>query len=61
MDEQLAQVLDIIPNVVPENKDDLFIFILEYFSAYIFMLIKIPNKIDEILVKINPVKASSGK
>lgn len=61
IEEQLAQVLDKIPNVVPDNKEDLLIFRFALLIIYIFILIRIPNNIEDRFVRINPKTASSGR
>ena len=61
IEEQLAQVLDKIPNVVPDNKEDLLTFRFACLITYIFILIRIPNNIEDKFVRINPKTASSGR
>ena len=60
IDEQLAQVLDINPIDVPENKD-LLSFNFEFTIMQVFILTTIPISTAVILVRIKPNTASSGR
>jgi hypothetical protein len=61
IDEQLLHTPDMMPNADPENKDALLILILECLMTYTFILTSIPNRIETMVVRINPTIASSGR
>jgi hypothetical protein len=61
IDEQLLQTPDMMPKVDPENKDALLILVLECLITYTFILTSVPNRIETMVVKINPTIASSGR
>ena len=61
IDEQLLHTPDMTPNADPENKDALLILILECLMTYTFILTSIPNRIETMVVRINPTIASSGR
>jgi hypothetical protein len=60
IDEQLAHVLEIRLNAVPE-KTGLLSWNLECSKTYTFMLMRMPNNIEVITVRMNPLIASSGR
>jgi hypothetical protein len=60
-DEQLLHTPDMMLNDDPENNDPLLIFSLECLITLIFMLTNMPIRIVTIVVKVNPVIASSGR
>jgi hypothetical protein len=61
IDEQLLHATDMMPKADPEKKDALLILILECLMTYTFILTSIPNRIETIVVRINPTIASSGR
>ena len=60
MEEQLAQVLEAIPRIEPENSD-LSNLSFEFLITYTFMATNIPINTDVIFVRMNPAVASSGR
>ena len=60
IEEQLAQALEIILRIEPEN-NDLSNLSFEFLITYTFMATNIPISTEVIFVRINPVIASSGR
>lgn len=60
IEEQLAQALEAMPRIEPEN-NDLSNFIFEFLITYTFMATKIPINTEVTFVIMNPVTASSGR
>lgn len=60
IDEQLAQVLEAIHNIEPEN-NDLSNLTFVFPITYTFIATSIPINAEVIFVIMNPVTASSGK
>ena len=61
-DEQLAHMLEIMLRVEPEKSEPMFTFKFpEYFNIYTFILKTIPISIADIVERINPIAASSGR
>ncbi len=60
MEEQLAQVLEAIPRIEPENSD-LSNLSFEFLITYTFMATNIPINIEVIFARMNPAIASSGR
>ena len=61
-DEQLAHVLEITLRVEPEKSEPMVTFkFSEYFNKYTFMLTTIPISIADVVERINPSTASSGR
>jgi hypothetical protein len=61
IEEQLAQALEAIANSEPENIDLSNFSFIELLNIYTFMATNIPISTEVILVRINPVMASSGR
>lgn len=59
MDEQLAHVLDTIPNREPES-NDLSSFSLAFLIAYTFIDATIASRVALMFVIMNPNRASCG-
>lgn len=59
-EEQLAQALEAIPRIEPDN-NDLSSFIFEFRITCTFIATSIPISIEVIFVRINPGIASSGR
>ena len=60
IEEQVAQALDAIPKIEPDN-NDLSSFIFEFRITYTFIATNIPINMEVIFVKMNPTIASSGR
>jgi hypothetical protein len=60
VEEQLAQALDAIPKIEPDN-NDLSNLSFEFLITYTFMVTNIPISIEDIFVRTNPAIASSGR
>ena len=60
IEEQLAQALEAMPRIEPEN-NDLSNFIFEFMITYTFMATSIPINTEVMFVITNPVIASSGR
>jgi hypothetical protein len=60
VEEQLAQALDAIPKIEPDN-NDLSNLSFEFLITYTFMATNIPISIEVIFVITNPAIASSGR
>jgi hypothetical protein len=60
IEEQLAQALDAIPRIEPENSD-LSNLSFEFLITYTFMATNMPINTDVMFVRINPAIASSGR
>jgi len=60
IEEQLAQALEAIPRIEPNN-NDLSNFIFEFLIMYTFMATSIPINTEVMFVITNPTTASSGK
>jgi hypothetical protein len=60
IEEQLAQALEVIPKIEPENKD-LSNLIFAFLTTYTFIATNIPINTEVIFVIMNPDTASSGK
>jgi hypothetical protein len=61
-DEQLAHVLEIMLNVEPEKSEPIVTFRFpECFTIYTFILTTIPIRTADIVERINPTNASSGR
>ncbi|MGH9977721.1 MAG: hypothetical protein ACRD8Z_18085, partial [Nitrososphaeraceae archaeon] len=61
IDEQLLHTPEITPRDDPENKDALLILIFECLITYTFRLTNIPNRVETMIVRLNPTIASSGR
>jgi hypothetical protein len=61
-DEQLAHMLEITLRVEPEKSEPMVTFkFSEYFNIYTFILTTIPTSIADVVERINPITASSGR
>ena len=60
IEEQLAQELEAIPRIEPEN-NDLSNFSFELLITYTFMATNIPINTEVMFVRMNPAIASSGR
>jgi hypothetical protein len=61
-DEQLAHILEIMLRVEPEKSEPIVTFKFpEYFNIYTFILTTIAISIADIVERINPITASSGR
>ena len=60
IEEQLAQALDAIPRIEPENSD-LSNLSFEFLITYTFMATNMPINTDVMFVRMNPAVASSGR
>lgn len=60
IEEQLAQVLEAIPRIEPEN-NDLSNFNCEFLITYTFMATITPINTEVKFVRMNPAIASSGR
>ena len=60
IEEQLAQVLEAIPRIEPEN-NDLSNFNSEFLITYTFMATNTPINTEVMFVRMNPAIASSGR
>ena len=60
IEEQLAQALDTIPKIEPDN-NDLSNMSFEFLITYTFMATNIPISIQVIFARTNPAIASSGR
>ena len=60
IEEQLAQVLEAIPRIEPEN-NDLSNFNSEFLITYTFMATNTPINTEVVFVRMNPAIASSGR
>ena len=60
IEEQLAQALEAILKIEPEN-NDLSNLIFVFLITYTFIAISIPINIEVMFVIMNPVTASSGR
>ena len=60
IEEQLAQVLEAIPRIEPEN-NDLSNFNSEFLITYTFMATNIPINTEVMFVSMNPSVALSGR
>ena len=60
IEEQLAQVLEAIPRIEPEN-NDLSNFNSEFLITYTFMATNTPINTEVMFVTMNPAIASSGR
>ena len=60
IEEQLAQALEAIPKIDPEN-NDLSNLTFVFTTTYTFIATSIPINAEVIFVIMNPVTASPGK
>jgi hypothetical protein len=60
-DEQLAHVLEIMLSVEPEKSEPIVTFRFPKCFIYTFILITIPIRMADIVERINPITASSGR
>ena len=61
-DEQLTHIFEIMLKVEPEISEPMVPFkFSEYFNTYTFILTTIPTSIADIVERINPITASSGR
>jgi hypothetical protein len=60
IEEQLAQVLEAIPRIEPEN-NDLSNLNSEFLITYTFMATNTPINTEVMFVRMNPAIASSGR
>ena len=61
-DEQLTHILEITLKVEPEISEPMVSFkFSEYFNTYTFILTTVPMSIADIVERINPINASSGR
>ena len=60
IEEQLAQVVEAIPRIEPEN-NDLSNFNSEFLITYTFMATNTPINTEVMFVRMNPAIASSGR
>jgi len=60
IEEQLAQVLEAIPRIEPEN-NDLSNFNSEFLITYTFKATNTPINTEVMFVRMNPAIASSGR
>ncbi len=59
-EEQLAQALEIIARIEPENIDLSNFRFIEFLITYTFKATSIPISTEVMFVRMNPVTASSG-
>jgi hypothetical protein len=61
-DEQLTHMFEIMLKVEPEISEPMVSFkFSEYFNTYTFILTTIPMSIADVVERINPNAASSGR